>query len=69
MIEVFKTNVCEPDEAKKLVDLLQQHFPCCKINFDLDDCDKILRIEGSDFITGHVMMYVKEKGFACSVLE
>jgi hypothetical protein len=52
-----------------LIDLLLQHFPGSKINFDLDDCDKILRIEGINFIAGHVMMYVKEHGFHCNLLE
>jgi len=69
MIEVFKTNVCEPEEAKKLVDLLQQHFPCCKINFDLDDCDKVLRIEGNDFVSGNVIRVLIKRGFMCNLLE
>jgi hypothetical protein len=69
MVEVFKTNVQETKEADQLIDLLLQHFPGSKINFDLDDCDKILRIEGINFIAGHVMMYVKKHGFHCNLLE
>lgn len=45
-IEVFKTNISSDAEAAKLKSLLLQHFPNCRINFDLDDCDKILRIAG-----------------------
>lgn len=69
VIEVFKTNVQEQDQACKLLTLLQQHFPSSKINFDLDDCDKILRVEGQDFITEDVMRLVALEGFACSILE
>ena len=69
MIEVFKTNVQEACIAKDLVALLLRHFPDTKINFDLEDCDKILRVEGEDFITEKVMMVVKENGFMCTVLE
>jgi hypothetical protein len=56
-------------EAKSLLALLAQHFPDHKINFDLDDCDKILRVEGHGFSPDHVMIVVKERGFWCAVLE
>jgi hypothetical protein len=69
MIEVFKTNVRKRSDAKKVVTILLQHFPCSKINFDLDDCDKILRIEGEQFVTERVMSLVKENGYCCDVLE
>ena len=69
MVEVFKTNVQETEQARELVTLLQQHFPHSKINFDLDDCDKVLRIEGNNFIRDKVMMFVKDYGFYCNVLE
>jgi hypothetical protein len=68
MVEVFKTNVQEVSEANKLVSLLLRHFPGSKINFDLHDCDKILRVEGKNLATETVMVLVKENGFACDVL-
>lgn len=69
MVEVFKTNVQEQGEADKLIALLQQQFPATKINFDLHDCDRILRVEGSRIEPEKVMLLVKENGFACRVLE
>jgi hypothetical protein len=69
MIEVFKTNVQKARDAQKLVALLQTHFPCSKINFDLHDCDKIMRVEGNDFIPIRIMALLNENGFMCSVLE
>ena len=69
MIEVFKTNVQKVSQAKKLIDLLLQHFPNSKINFDLKDCDRVLRVEGVNFMVEKVMMLVKERGFVCKVLE
>ena len=45
MVEVFKTNVQGCEESKQLIQKLLEHFPCCTINFDLEDCDNILRIE------------------------
>ncbi len=69
MIEVFKTNVQEVDRAGRLVALLLDHFPGSKINFDLDDCDKVLRIEGKNFAISKVISIVRENGFNCSALE
>ena len=69
MIEVFATNVQDAAEAKRIVGLLARHFPGSKINFDLDDCDNILRVEGKNFTVDSVMLLVKETGFVCNVLE
>ena len=43
-IEVFKTNINCADQAKQLVEQIHKTFAGYKANFDLDDCDKILRI-------------------------
>jgi hypothetical protein len=69
MVEVFKTNVGQASEACRLVELLLKHFPGCKINFDLQDCDKILRVEGESFVPERIAMLVHTNGFLCSVLE
>jgi hypothetical protein len=44
MVEVFKTNVTSKHQAKKLVSLIENNFEGYKANFDLDDCDHILRV-------------------------
>ena len=69
MIEVFKTDVKKVAQAKKVTALLLNHFPCSKINFDLQDCDKVLRVEGDHFITEKIIELIKENGFECVVLE
>ena len=69
MIEVFKTNVQIGQQADTLLIELHQHFPDAKINFDLDDCDKILRIEGLNFLAERVMGLLQENGFKCRILE
>jgi hypothetical protein len=69
MIEVFKTNVQEFAEAQQLVAVLRRHFPGSKINIDLDDCDKVLRVEGSNLRVEKVMTLVTEKGFVCTILD
>ncbi len=46
MVKVFKTTVVDELSANKIVHDLLAIFPGYLINFDLDDCDRILRIEG-----------------------
>ena len=69
MVEIFKTNVQEKTEAQEIVALLTFHFPESKINFDLHDCDKILRVEAGHVPVGEVMSLVHQNGFWCDVLD
>lgn len=69
MIEVFKTNVQHKWQAAQLLEVLYEYFPGCKINFDMDDCDKVLRMEGINIIPESVKIIVNKKGFMCDVLE
>lgn len=52
-----------------LVALLTRHFPDTKINFDLNDCDRILRVEGRNICPETVMLLVQDTGYACTALE
>lgn len=45
LIEIFKTNVNNPQLANKIIAELNQLYPEYRINFDLEDCDNVLRIE------------------------
>jgi hypothetical protein len=68
MVEVFKTNVQEATQAEKLVNLLYSSFPARKINFDLEDCDKILRIDGHDHYSSKVIETLRNNGVWCEEL-
>lgn len=39
------------------------------INFDLDDCDKILRVESDEVIPEKISEVLTCKGFICEVLD
>jgi hypothetical protein len=69
MVEVFKTNVQERLQAESLVAVLLQQFPLYRINFDLHDCDKILRVEGEDIPQHSIIRAIAERGYQCVVLE
>jgi hypothetical protein len=69
MVEVFKTNVQKKAESKMLLSMLSDRFPFFKINFDLTDCDKILRVEGENIEPIRIITLVNENGFECEILE
>jgi hypothetical protein len=45
MVEVFRTNVEDLDRAAALLDQIHQAFCNYTANFDLEDCDRILRVK------------------------
>lgn len=70
MIEVFKTNVKEKEHANMLVEQIHKIFIDYRANFDLEDCDNILRIKSKTGII-HVSSLVdllKKFGFHAEVL-
>jgi hypothetical protein len=69
MVEVFKTNVQKKIQSKMLLCILSETFPSFKINFDLSDCDKVLRVEGDNMEVLPIMILVKEHGFTCEILD
>jgi hypothetical protein len=69
MIEIFKTNVESAGQAKYLTVLLYRCLSAAEINFDLDDCDNILRVKGENFCPLNVIRLLADTGFECCVLE
>ncbi len=70
-IEVFKTNVVKKREAKQLVEEMATRFPEYRINFDLEDCDKILRVENrkGKVKTTFIINLLKSRHIECEVLN
>jgi hypothetical protein len=69
MVEVFKTNIQDGRQATVILKKLGQLFPKCRINFDLGDCDKILRVEGKIASPEKIIEAVTMHGYRCEVLE
>jgi hypothetical protein len=66
-VEVFKTNVSSRQEADMIIELLRHIYPFALINFDLEDCDKILRIKGI-VSAKHVIEVCFKSGYFCEEL-
>lgn len=68
MIEVFKTNVQEESQCKIIIEKLLEHYPNSSINFDLEDCDKILRIHSAIISNHNIIKILESYGYQCEVL-
>jgi hypothetical protein len=69
MIEVFKTTVESSTDAEILLTLLRSQDSSLEVNFDLEDCDHILRVKGRLFCIPGIIKLLTDHGFECMVLE
>ena len=70
MIEIYKTNVKTRRQASQIIGLLQNSFSKISINFDLQDWDKVLRVEGiKPADTTKVISDLIRLGFTCEILN
>jgi hypothetical protein len=69
VVEVFKTNVQKEADKNNIITIIQNQFPHYKVNFDLEDCDKILRVEGHGLKPKSIIDYVNCLGYICVALE
>ncbi len=65
---LFITSVKTEQEIGQLKPHLNDLLKHAKWNFDLEDCDKILRIDIETEITQSIINLLKDKGFYCQEL-
>lgn len=68
MISVFKTDVSNKVDADSIIKSLKRQFPEGQFNFDLEDSDRVFRIEYSKDIIGEVIKLFNGKRFVCETL-
>jgi hypothetical protein len=70
IVKVFKTDIRDQLVARHLIHFLQQIFSHYKINFDLDDCDNILRIESTNEMIDetNIQLLLASRGHHCESL-
>jgi hypothetical protein len=69
MIYVFKTSVMTQKAVKKLTTKFNTFIPNSKWNFDLEDCDKILRVESREVTAKQIIDFLNQYKFECLELE
>lgn len=70
MIEVFKTDVENNEQASMLTKQIHRIFVDYKVNFDLQDCDNILRVKSvaTSIEPECLINFLKDFGFHAEVL-
>lgn len=71
VIEVFKTDVSSGQTATRILEQLSALWPDLKVNFDLEDCDKILRVESKNgkIEIEEILNLVKAENHSINILE
>ena len=69
MILVFKTSVNTKKKVKSLSPFLNNLLQISHWNFDLDDCDYILRVESQINVSEQIIRLLNDKGFECTELD
>lgn len=69
MVEIFKTNITDGAQAGLVLRLLEEQWPHYMANFDLEDCDHILRIESDSVENEKILSLMHLQGYLCEVLN
>jgi len=67
-VEIFKTDIDKLNDAISVLKILNEKYPKHKINFDLEDCDKILRMEGENIDPKNIVKLMNTIGHQCEIL-
>ena len=61
MVEIFKTNVTSKKVAGRVLKALRAQLPAYAFNFDLEDCDRVLRaqIQDTDLVVNDIINVAK----------
>ena len=68
MIHVFKTSVTSQKDVKRITPHLIELLIQSKWTFDLEDCDKILRVESEQDVSFQVVSILEKLDFKCEEL-
>ncbi|MFC5408667.1 hypothetical protein ACFPMF_05075 [Larkinella bovis] len=70
MVEVFKTDVQERRQANRLIGQINRLFSDYTVSFDLEDCDKILRVQSKTGLVDAelVIAILEDSGFTAEIL-
>ncbi|MBL7713419.1 MAG: hypothetical protein JNL13_13185 [Chitinophagaceae bacterium] len=68
-VEVFKTNMDCPHRAQDALTGLQSLFPDYVLSFDLEDCDRILKVATTGSIASEgILEFFRSRNYQIEVL-
>jgi hypothetical protein len=69
MVEVFRTNITSESDAHRLKDDLSKRFPKAFVHFDLEDCDRVMKVIADEKELSLIPVELNKQGFICAPLE
>jgi short-subunit dehydrogenase len=66
---IFTTSVSAPEQVNRVQPILTSVQAIQDFNFDLDDCDNILRVVSDDLSPRYIETLLNNAGFTCTELE
>jgi hypothetical protein len=71
MIILFQTNVSDKKSADRIIKTIIKEFRISEANFDLEDCDRILRIatNGTQVDAGRIIGLIGRFGYSACLLK
>lgn len=69
MIEIFKTNLINAKQCNDVKATLKQVLPNARIVFDLEDCDRILKIDVQHLNAGVIKQIIRSQGYEIEILD
>ncbi|MDF2432312.1 MAG: hypothetical protein JWP44_1943 [Mucilaginibacter sp.] len=66
---IFVTSIEKPEQVDEVKPLLTAVPAIKQWNFDLDDCDNILRIEASNISPRYIESLIQTAGYNCQELD
>ena len=68
-ILIFTTSIEKPEQVSKVKPLLTSVSAITGWNFDLEDCDNILRVEADNVSPRYIESLLQTAGYDCRELE
>lgn len=69
MVEVFKTDIEDISLAEKVKFKLSELMPDSLVSFDLEDCDRVLRVQAKTICPATVMEALKKEKINCEIMD
>lgn len=69
IVNIFRTDVETKREAELILYIVSKEVSNCKVNFDLEDCDNILRVESEKCLDKDITDCMVKLGYICEKLD
>jgi hypothetical protein len=66
---VYKTNIHDSNDVERVKPFFSEHSDILKWHVDIEDKDRVLRVEAHNNISGKIENLVRDAGYWCGELK